>query len=220
MIGRGAARERRRMVERQLARRDITDAAVLEAMATVPRELFVPPEHRHEAYADRPLPIGHHQTISQPYIVALMTQAARLTPGVSRVLEVGTGSGYHAAVLARIARHVWTIERIAALAEHARALFQQLGFANITSLVGDGAAGHPDAAPYDAILTAAAAPRPPQALVDQLAVGGRLVLPVGGRALQELTVFERTSDGVRADRAGAVRFVPLVSPEGFDDLDG
>jgi len=207
------------MVERQLARRGITDATVLEAMGTIPRELFVAPEQEREAYADRPLPIGHHQTISQPYIVALMTQAARLTPGASRVLDIGTGSGYHTAVLALIAKHVWTVERIAALAEHARARFRHLGLTNITSLVGDGAAGHPEAAPYDAILSAAAAPRPPRALIDQLAVGGRLVLPVGDRAMQELTVFQRTPDGLHEERAGAVRFVPLVSPDAFDDAD-
>ena len=208
------------MVDRQLARRGITDPAVLDAMATIPRELFVPAEYASEAYADRPLPIGHNQTISQPYIVALMTQAARLTPGVSRVLEIGTGSGYHTAVLASIAKHVWTVERIPELAEQARARLRELGLTNVTSIVGDGAAGYPEAAPYDAILSAAAAPRPPRALVEQLAVGGRLVLPVGERDLQELTVFERSLHGVREERAGAVRFVPLVSPDAFDDGEG
>jgi protein-L-isoaspartate(D-aspartate) O-methyltransferase len=136
------------------------------------------------------------------------------------VLDVGTGSGYHTAVLARIAQHVWTIERIAALATEARERFRRLGLVNITSLVGDGATGHPGAAPYDAILSAAAAPRPPQPLIDQLAVGGRLVLPVGDRAMQELTVLRRTREGLDEERVGAVRFVPLVSPEGFTDEDG
>lgn len=207
------------MVEHDLARRGITDGAVLQAMGAVPRERFVPPGSRHEAYADRPVPLAHAQTVSQPYIVALMTQAARLVPGRSTVLEIGTGSGYHAAVLTEIARHVWTVERIPALAEAARALLGELGYTNVTCLVGDGAAGHPDAAPYDAILSAAAAPRPPAALLEQLAVGGRMVLPLGDRHLQELTVLERTPGGFREERAGAVRFVPLVSRHAFRDPD-
>ncbi len=202
------------MVRRQLAARDIKDRRVLAAMASVPRECFAPPHLRDQAYADSPLPVGHDQTISQPYIVALMTQEARLDRH-ARVLDVGTGTGYQAAILAKIAHHVWTIERIVELAREAEARLANLGVRNVTSLVGDGAMGHPEAAPYDAIVVAAAAPEPPAALLEQLAVQGRLVIPLGDRALQELTVVERTATGFHHHMAGACRFVPHVSSEAF-----
>lgn len=202
------------MVQRQLEARGITDERVLDAMRTVPREAFVPPHLGAQAYDDAPLPIGHDQTISQPYIVALMTEAAALGPA-DRVLEVGTGTGYHAAVIAAIAQHVWSIERLEALSRDAGERLRMLGVDNLTLIVGDGAQGHPPAAPYDAIIVAAAAPRPPKALLEQLAVGGRLVIPLGDLALQELTVVGRTDDGYAERQVGSCRFVPLVSSEAF-----
>ena len=204
------------MVKKQIARRGISDRRVLGAMASVPRERFVPDDQKHLAYADQPLPIGLNQTISQPYIVALMAEEARLNRH-SRVLEVGTGSGYAAAVFAKIARHVWTVERIKQLADDARRRFAELGSDNITTIVGDGAVGHPDAAPYDAIIVAAAAPDTPKQLREQLAIGGNLVIPVGDRAFQDLCVVRRTTDGYSQHSAGSCRFVPLVSPAAFDD---
>jgi protein-L-isoaspartate(D-aspartate) O-methyltransferase len=206
--------ELRQMVRRQLAARDITDRRVLAAMAAIPRDAFVPDHLRQHAFDDGPLPIGFDQTISQPYIVALMTQAAGVTRH-SRVLDVGTGSGYQAAVLAKLAAHVWSIERLQALSDAARQQLSELGLANVNFLIGDGARGHPEAAPYDAIVVAAAAPVPPPALLEQLARGGRLVIPIGDRALQDLTIIERVDDGFRTTHAGACRFVPLVSDEAF-----
>lgn len=207
-------RLRRSMVRTQLAGRGIADQNVLDAMANVPRECFLPDEQRHLAYADRPLPIGLDQTISQPYIVALMAEQARLAPS-SRVLEVGTGSGYAAAVFARIAHHVWTIERLDQLAQEAKQRFVDLSIDNVTTVVGDGALGYPDAAPFDAIIVAAAAPNAPLPLLEQLDDGGLLVIPVGDRAFQDLQVIERTAGGYREHAAGSCRFVPLVSPEAF-----
>jgi protein-L-isoaspartate(D-aspartate) O-methyltransferase len=197
------------MVQRDLRRRDIAEVRVLAAMAAVPREPFVPREFQPEAYADRPLVIGHGQTISQPYIVALMTQAAALTRH-SRVLEVGGGSGYHAAVLARIASVVWSMERIPDLARRARYQLRALGVCNVHVLHGDGTLGYPPAAPYHAILVAAAAAAPPPALLEQLANHGRLVIPVGPVDVQELMVYERTRTGVRERVLCACCFVPLV----------
>jgi protein-L-isoaspartate(D-aspartate) O-methyltransferase len=185
-------------------------------MASVAREQFVPLDLYHLAYADQPLPIGHDQTISQPYIVALMTEQARLTRR-SKVLEVGTGTGYHTAVIAKIAHHVWSVERIADLSQQAERRLRDLGIRNVTMIVGDGAAGHREAAPYDAIIVAAAAPHPPRPLLDQLAVGGRLVIPLGDRALQVLYSVERTAHGYRDRTSGSCRFVPLVSPEAFSE---
>ena len=208
--------ERRSMVRKQIARRGIADRRVLGAMAHVPRERFVPDDQKHLAYADQPLPIGQNQTISQPYIVALMAERAGLSRH-SSVLEIGTGSGYAAAVFARIAKHVWTVERLSALAEEASHRFVELGLDNITIIMGDGAIGYPEAAPYDAIIVAAAAPRTPKTLLDQLAMDGSLVIPVGDRAYQDLCVIRRTAAGYVEDSAGACRFVPLVSPEAFDD---
>jgi len=203
------------MVRQQLMARGIGDRRVLASMASVPRHRFVPEHLTHQAYDDGPLPIGHEQTISQPYIVALMTLEARVDRR-SRVLDVGTGTGYQAAVLAKIAYHVWTVERLAVLACEAEARLRSLRVTNVSVVVGDGAAGLPEQAPYDAIVVAAAAPHPPPLLLDQLALGGRLVIPIGDRALQELTVIERRSNGMHRRNAGGCRFVPLVSPEAFE----
>ena len=216
MLFRSERYERRSMVRKQIANRGITDRRVLGAMAQVPREQFVPDDQRHLAYADKPLPIGFDQTISQPYIVALMAEQACLNRH-SRVLEIGTGSGYAAAVFARIARHVWTIERLKTLADDASHRFVELGIDNITTIVRDGAVGYPDAAPYDAIIVAAAAPHTPARLRAQLAAEGSLIIPVGDRTYQDLCVIRRTDDGFAEHSAGACRFVPLVSPEAFND---
>jgi len=202
------------MVRRDLESRGVSDKRVLAAMDSVLRECFVPPEMQHLAYADQPLPIGHDQTISQPYIVALMTELANVSRH-SRVLEVGTGSGYHTAVLARIAEHVWSIERIEELSSQAQQRLTALGIRNVTLLVGDGARGFPASSPFDAIVVAAAAPEPPQPLLDQLALDGRLVIPIGDRAVQVLYSVERTRDGFRNHTSGPCRFVPLVSPHAF-----
>jgi protein-L-isoaspartate(D-aspartate) O-methyltransferase len=202
------------MVRHQLAARDITDRRVLAAMASVPRDLFVPEHLREHAFDDGPLPIGYEQTISQPYIVALMTQAAHVTRH-SKVLDVGTGSGYQTAVLAKLAGHVWSIERLPELSQEAADRLARLECDNVTLLIGDGAHGYAKAAPYDSIVVGAASPRVPQPLTDQLSVGGRLVVPLGDRALQELTIIERTVNGLRTTQAGPCRFVPLVSDEAF-----
>jgi len=203
------ARLREQMVERQLAGRDITDPLVLEAMRKVPRHLFVPEELRGSAYEDRPLPIGHGQTISQPYIVALMTQLARAAPGKT-ALDVGTGSGYQAAVLASIVDRVSSIEILCDLADQARERLQRLGYDNVEVRCGDGFAGWPDRAPFDVIIVAAAPRSVPQPLIDQLAPGGRLVIPVGGVS-QQLLVIEKDETGrIRRFTQGDVRFVPMT----------
>ena len=204
----GREGDRMRMVEQQLLARDITDPRVVRAMRRVPRERFVPPDQRQRAYEDRPLPIGHRQTISQPYIVAYMTQALRLTPD-AKVLEVGTGSGYQAAVLAELAAAVYSIEIITQLAERARDTLAELGYANVQVRQGDGYAGWPEQAPFDAIMVTAAPDHVPQPLVDQLAVGGRLVIPVGQNR-QTLTILTRTEDGVEQDTTLPVLFVPMT----------
>ncbi|HEX9905811.1 MAG TPA: protein-L-isoaspartate(D-aspartate) O-methyltransferase [Propylenella sp.] len=206
---------RRAMVERQLAARGITDSRVLAAMERVPREAFVPAELAEYAYDDSPLPIGEGQTISQPYIVALMAEAAHIGPG-ARVLEVGTGSGYAAAVLAELAASVVSIERHAALAEKARAALMELGYGNVEVIEGDGSRGVPERAPYDAILVAAGAPAPPDSLKRQLAEGGRLVIPINVDSHQELRVITRRGDSYEEEDLGAVRFVPLLGEEGWD----
>jgi protein-L-isoaspartate(D-aspartate) O-methyltransferase len=204
------------MVRRQLRVRGIRDARVLAAMAWVPRERFVAPELRHQAYDDMPLRASHGQTISQPYIVALMTAEAHLTRR-SRVLEVGTGTGYHTAVLANLAQAVWSVERFAEMSEEAGARLAGLGIANVTLVAGDGAQGYAPAAPYQAIVVTAAAPAPPARLLNQLDLGGRLVIPVGDIATQDLMIYERTPAGFDARSAGPCRFVPLVSPAAFDE---
>ena len=185
--------------------------SVVNAMARVPRHRFVPPELIDAAYSDRPLPIGMGQTISQPFIVALMTELSDLSP-TSRVLEVGTGSGYQAAVLAECAAHVYTIEIVAPLGEKARALLAELGYRNIDVRVGDGYRGWPEAAPFDAIVVTAAPDHVPQPLVDQLAPGGRMVIPVGQRyGVQDLLVISKGADGQTLTRKSLeVRFVPLT----------
>ena len=205
---------RLRMVEVQLRRRDIADERVLAAMARVPRELFVAPELRGRAYEDAALAIGHGQTISQPYMVARICEALALRGG-ERVLDVGTGSGYQAAVLAELAGEVHTIERIPALAEQARANLAAAGCERVVVHVGDGTLGVPEHAPYAAIAVAAAAPEPPPSLYDQLNLGGRLVVPVGRRWGQELLVVVRSPEGPAVIHSVPCRFVPLVGKEGF-----
>jgi protein-L-isoaspartate(D-aspartate) O-methyltransferase len=204
------------MVERQLKARGIFDERVLGAMSKVVREDFVSSELRDYAYEDRPLTIGCAQTISQPYIVASMLQAAQLRPE-DRVLELGTGSGYQTALLAEIVQSVVSIERHAELANIARDRLSSLGYANVEVVVGDGTLGYPPRAPYDVILVSAAAPYIPQPLVDQLAPGGRMVLPVGNRDLQELIFLRKDEDGLRQVRLDGCAFVPLIGEAGFRD---
>jgi protein-L-isoaspartate(D-aspartate) O-methyltransferase len=209
------------MVRRQIAARDIRDRRVLEAMRTVPREAFVPERLAEFAYDDTPLPIGEEQTISQPYVVALMVEALELEPD-DKVLEIGAGSGYAAAVLCRITREVWAIERHESLALQARARMERLGYSNVHIMHGDGTLGWPEHAPYDAIAVAAGGPEIPQALLDQLAEGGRLVIPIGpDPRTQSLIRVRRRADGtgVRED-LGAVRFVPLIGAQGWRDESG
>jgi len=202
------------MVRSQLQRRGITDARVLQAMREVPRHVFVPLEWRHEAYSDRPLPIGDEQTISQPYMVAIMTQSLALH-GHERVLEIGTGSGYQAAVLSRLAAHVCSIEYFADLADGARAVLQRLGYTNVEVSVGDGGLGLPAQAPYEGIIVAAAAPHVPRPLLVQLAEGGRLVIPVGSATSQELLIITRRGDNYAQERSVPCRFVLLLGEEGW-----
>ena len=205
------------MVEEQLRRRDIRDASVLAAFERVPREEFVTGELQRSAYDDAPLPIGHGQTISQPYVVAIAAQALALG-GSERVLDVGTGSGYAAAILACLAREVHTIERIAELAQAAAARLVRLGFMNVLVHTGDGTLGWPAAAPYDAIAVAASAPRPPPALLAQLAIGGRLVMPTGAAHAQRLVrIVRRDETSYDEQDLGEVRFVPLVGAQGWPE---
>ena len=200
---------RSRMVEQQLVARDITDEHVLAAMRRVPRERFVPQEDQRQAYGDHPLPIGHGATISQPYIVALMTQLAHVKPG-DRVLDVGTGSGYQAAVLAELGAEVYSIEVVTDLAEQASALLDELGYDNVHVRAGDGYRGWPEAGPFSAIIVAAAAPTLPRPLTEQLAPGGRLVIPVG-QFVQDLKVLEKGPRGdLHVETILPVRFVPMV----------
>jgi protein-L-isoaspartate(D-aspartate) O-methyltransferase len=205
--------ERQRMVGDQIAARDVRDPRVLAAIRDVPRHLFVPRELQRQAYQDQPLPIGYDQTISQPYIVALMTELLR--PGPSdRALEVGTGSGYQAAVLSRLVSHVYTIEIIEALALSAGQRLKTLGYANVTVRAGDGYAGWPENSPFDIIVVTAAPDHVPAPLLTQLKPGGRLVIPVGPvSAVQELQLIEKDTDGrIKTTRVTPVRFVPLVRP--------
>ena len=212
------AAERLAMVERDLRGRGIRDERVLDAMAQVPREVFVPMKARTHAYSDRPLPIGKGQTISQPYVVAMMIEALELTGG-ERVLEVGTGSGYAAAVLGRIAEQVYTIERHPSLVESAADALVEAECHNVEVRSGDGTLGWPDEAPFDGILVSAGGRHVPDSLVSQLAPGGRLVIPVGTTpALQELVRIRRQSTGeLTRERLGAVRFVPLIGREGWGE---
>ncbi len=208
------AGRREEMVRRQIEARGIGDARLLAAMATVPRERFVDPELAHRSYDDAPLPIAGGQTISQPYIVARMIEAAGIGPD-DRVLEIGAGSGYAAAVMARLARQVWAVERHGGLADAARARLAALAIGNVEVIAGDGSLGLPDAAPFDAILVAAAAPSIPHPLCEQLAVGGRLVVPVGEREVQTLVRVTRDDAGFRREDLDPVRFVPLLGEHGW-----
>ncbi len=200
--------ERDNMVEQQVAARGIHDLRLLDALRAVPRHLFVPEQGRSRAYDDRPLPIGHGQTISQPYIVALMTELAQVEPG-DRVLEIGTGSGYQAAVLAALGCKVFSIEIIKPLADRAAATLTALGYKSVTVRAGDGYVGWPEEAPFDAVLVTAAPPRIPAPLLEQLGEGGRLVIPIG-EDLQHLTVVRRTRDGLERRVVLPVRFVPMT----------
>jgi protein-L-isoaspartate(D-aspartate) O-methyltransferase len=196
---------------RQLQSYGIVDARVLAAMERVPRHSFVPEELRDRAYADHPLPIGHQQTISQPYIVAFMTEAARIGPS-DRVLEIGTGSGYQAAILAEVAGVVFSIELIPELADGARRVLGELGYSGVHVRTGDGYAGWPEHAPFDAIIVTAAPDHIPPALVEQLRVGRRMIIPVG-RGEQEMLVVTRTERGIERESVFPVRFVPMVKPD-------
>jgi protein-L-isoaspartate(D-aspartate) O-methyltransferase len=196
-------------------RQEVKDERVLWAISQVPRERFVPPELASHAYENRPLPIGHGQTISQPLIVAIMTSALALR-GQERVLEVGTGSGYQAALLSLLAREVVSVERVPELAHKAAQRLRELGYHNVRVYVArPDVLGWPDEAPYDAIIVTAAAPRVPQSLLDQLAPGGRMVIPVGGRDLQELVLVEKVKKGWKRRDLGPCRFVPLIGPEAW-----
>ncbi|MBI3087591.1 MAG: protein-L-isoaspartate(D-aspartate) O-methyltransferase [Candidatus Omnitrophica bacterium] len=206
--------QRRQMVKEQLQLRGITDPRVLQAFLTVPRHLFVPREHAGAAYEDHPIPIGGGQTISQPYMVALMTQLLRLQ-GHERVLEVGTGSGYQLAILAELALEVYSIDRLPELAQDAFGRLEHLGYLNVYGRVGNGALGWPEHAPYNGIVVAAAAPEVPPPLLDQLADAGRLVIPLGSQQAQMLTLLERR--GARVDRTEITScvFVPLLGEYGW-----
>ncbi len=210
--------QRRAMVERQLKARGIGSARLLDAFEHVPREAFVPANLAEFALDDTPLPIGHEQTISQPYVVALMIEAAEVQP-THRVLEVGTGSGYSAALLAELAGQVFTVERHEALANAARMRLDGLGYRNVTVITGDGSEGLPDEAPFDGIIVAARGEQVPDVLRRQLAVGGRLVMPVGGDDLQALRLVMRTgTQQWQEDDLGAVRFVPLIGQHGLPEV--
>jgi protein-L-isoaspartate(D-aspartate) O-methyltransferase len=208
--------ERSRMVETQIASRGVKDERVLSVMRSVPRHLFVPAAYRDAAYSDCPLPIGRGQTISQPYIVAVMTELLALQPE-DRVLEIGAGSGYQAAILARLAKTVISIERINEVAEMARENLSRLGFGNVKIITGDGTIGYPEQAPYDGVLITAATPEVPPPLIDQLAEGGRLVAPVGSRDLQELVRITKKKDQAVREFFGGVVFVPLLGRYGWNE---
>jgi protein-L-isoaspartate(D-aspartate) O-methyltransferase len=207
-----AAREA--MVELQLVARGISDVRVLQAMREVPRHLFVNESVRNDAYADSPLPIGDGQTISQPYMVAIMTELLGLK-GYERVLEIGTGSGYQAAVLSRVCGWVYSVERIKSLSDRARVTTEALEYTNISFLVGDGTLGFPEEAPFDGIVVTAGAPTVPDGLVEQLAMGGKLVIPVGNRFSQTLKRVVRTGSGTITENHTGCRFVDLVGKHGW-----
>ena len=206
------------MVENQIISRGIVDTRVLAAMRAVPRHAFIPEKFLDEAYEDHPLPVGDGQTISQPYIVALMTSHLELT-GSEKVLEIGTGSGYQAAILARLAKEVHSIERIPELASKAEATLKRLGFDNVAVHAGDGSLGWPEAAPYDRIIVTAAAPSVPAELTDQLTTGGRLIIPVGERWHQVLEEWRKTPAGLVKKEVLPVVFVPLLGQKGWQDGD-
>jgi protein-L-isoaspartate(D-aspartate) O-methyltransferase len=207
---------RERMVETQIAARGVHDERVLEAMRKVPRHLFLDEALRDQAYSDHPLPIAEKQTISQPYIVALMTESLELN-GTEKVLEIGTGSGYQSAILAELADRVFSIERYPDLAYRANSILQKLGYGNIIVRVGDGSLGWPDDAPFDGIIVTAGTPKIPQPLIDQLKMGGRLVVPVGDRFGQDLILVRRVAEGIKKTNLGGVRFVNLVGKWGWKE---
>jgi protein-L-isoaspartate(D-aspartate) O-methyltransferase len=207
--------QRARMVKTQIEPRGVRDRRVLDAMGTVPRHRFVPEAMRSASYQDGPLSIGSGQTISQPYIVAFMTEAAEVGPE-DRVLEIGTGSGYQAAVLAELASEVYSIEVVRALYERTKPLLESLGYENLHLRLGDGHAGWPEAAPFDAIVVTAAPEVVPKALVDQLAIGGRMVIPVG-RGAQQLRILRKLPGGIREESTMAVRFVPMLTDSGLEN---
>lgn len=213
--------ESRRKLLALLYRQGITDLDVLAALQTIPRERFVEPQYAPEAYENHPIPIGFGQTISQPYIIAKMTETLALKPD-HRVLEIGTGSGYQTAILARLAREVFTIERIEALSDQARRILQELGYANVHFRVGDGTLGWPEYAPFDRILVTAAGPQVPPSLAEQLAEGGRLVIPVQSPTAQHqgLYAYTKTEDQLEPLYLGGCRFVPLIGKEGWDPSEG
>ncbi|MFO8048712.1 MAG: protein-L-isoaspartate(D-aspartate) O-methyltransferase [Desulfosudaceae bacterium] len=209
-------RRRQQMVDNQLASRGITDPLVLAAMRAVPRHMFVSGALQDQAYGDHPLPIGEQQTISQPYIVAEMTQALQLGEE-DRVLEIGTGSGYQAAVISRIVDRIYTIERRHSLFLQSRALFDRLGYYNIVTRYSDGGRGWLDQAPFDAIIVTAGAPRVPEVLIGQLATGGRMVVPVGDQSSQQLLKLYKDQTGIRTTDLGGCRFVKLVGEHGWPE---
>lgn len=203
------------MVEKHILSRGIKDSATIKSLLAVPREEFVPLALRRHAYDDSPLPIGEGQTISQPYIVALMTSSIQLSP-YDTILEIGTGSGYQAAILSRIVKKVYTIERIPELGEHASNLFKELGFSNIEVKIGDGTLGWKEKGPFDAIIVTAGAPQVPQYLKDQVKVGGRIVIPVGDTLSQRLLLLHKVSEQEwREQVLESVRFVPLIGDQGW-----
>ncbi len=208
--------ERSQMVEQQIRARGITNLRVLGAMREIPRHLFIPPPYDRAAYGDAPLPIGNGQTISQPYIVALMTELLDPHPD-DTILEIGAGSGYQAAILSLLVRHVTTVERIPEVADLAKKNLEKLGLKNISIIVGDGTRGCPDNAPYNGIMITAAAPAIPAPLIDQLAIGGVLVAPVGDREIQELVTVTKNKSGIVRLTHGGVRFVPLIGEYGWAD---
>lgn len=208
--------ERCQMVEQQIRSRGITNPRVLGAMQEIPRHLFIPPPYDRSAYEDAPLPIGNSQTISQPYIVALMTELLDPQP-TDHVLEIGAGSGYQAAILSLLVQQVTTIERIPDVADLARRNLAKLGLKNTSIIVGDGTRGYPDNAPYNGIMITAATPEIPKPLIDQLASGGVLVAPVGDREIQELVTVTKKEKGIVRSAHGGVRFVPLIGEYGWAD---
>jgi protein-L-isoaspartate(D-aspartate) O-methyltransferase len=208
------AAERWSMVESQLRQRGICDERLLAAMNKVPRHEFVNQQNWNEAYADHPIPIAEQQTTSQPYMIAAMIQAAQIKPQ-DRILEIGAGSGYQTALLAELANQVFAVERYASLAEAAQRTLDRLGYRNTQILTGDGSLGLPHAAPFDAIIVSAAAPRIPQALAEQLALGGRLLIPIGGSDQQLLQLVQRNADGTSVRTLEGCRFVRLIGEQGF-----
>jgi protein-L-isoaspartate(D-aspartate) O-methyltransferase len=205
---------RRKMIQQQIRDRGVRDPRVLDALMAVPREEFLPPEQRHHAYDDRALALAHGQTISQPYIVAYMTEQLAVEPH-HRVLEIGTGSGYQCAILAKIAQHVYSIERIDSLRQRAAETLERIGINNVTLRGGDGTMGLPEFAPYDRIMVTAAGPRVPQVLVDQLAEGGRLVIPIGGALDQTIVVASKSGGRIIETATIGCRFVKLIGQEGW-----